>query len=162
MRPHGLYPARHLCPWDSPGRNTGVGCHFPLQGKLYLFFHLFVFPTLGLCCCMRAFSSCAERELLSSCLARASHCSNFTRCGAPTLGCSVFSICGTQTQQSRGRRTLLRRGMDWPALAAEPLTTEPTGKSRTAHSCFPLCSERWEGSQPVLPSNITLPAYTQG
>ena len=20
------------CPWDSPGRNTGVGCHFFLQG----------------------------------------------------------------------------------------------------------------------------------
>ena len=23
---------RLLCPWDSPGKNTGVGCHFPLQG----------------------------------------------------------------------------------------------------------------------------------
>ena len=23
---------RLLCPWDSPGRNTGVGCHFLLQG----------------------------------------------------------------------------------------------------------------------------------
>ena len=21
-----------LCPWDSPGKNTGVGCHFLLQG----------------------------------------------------------------------------------------------------------------------------------
>ena len=30
--PFGLYPARHLCPWDSPGKNTGVGCHFLLQG----------------------------------------------------------------------------------------------------------------------------------
>ena len=25
-------PARLLCPWDSPGKNTGVGCHFLLQG----------------------------------------------------------------------------------------------------------------------------------
>ena len=24
--------ARFLCPWDSPGKNTGVGCHFLLQG----------------------------------------------------------------------------------------------------------------------------------
>ena len=24
FRPHGLYPARLLCPWNSPGRNTGV------------------------------------------------------------------------------------------------------------------------------------------
>ena len=28
----GLYPTRLLCPWDSPGKNTGVGCHFLLQG----------------------------------------------------------------------------------------------------------------------------------
>ena len=25
-------PARLLCPWDSPGKNTGVGCHALLQG----------------------------------------------------------------------------------------------------------------------------------
>ena len=29
---HGLLPARILCPWDSPGKNTGVGCHLLLQG----------------------------------------------------------------------------------------------------------------------------------
>ena len=29
--PHGLQPARLLCPWDSPGKKTGVGCHFLLQ-----------------------------------------------------------------------------------------------------------------------------------
>ena len=29
--PHGLYPARHLCPWDSPGKNTGVGCQALLK-----------------------------------------------------------------------------------------------------------------------------------
>ena len=27
-----------LCPWDSPGKNTGMGCHFLLQG---------IFPTQG-------------------------------------------------------------------------------------------------------------------
>ena len=32
LRPHGLWPARLLCPWDFPGKNTGVGCHFLLQG----------------------------------------------------------------------------------------------------------------------------------
>ena len=36
LRPHGLWPARLLCPRDSPGKNTGVGCHFLLQG---------IFPT---------------------------------------------------------------------------------------------------------------------
>ena len=31
VRPHGLQPTRLLLPWDSPGKNTGVGCHFLLQ-----------------------------------------------------------------------------------------------------------------------------------
>ena len=31
-------PARHLRPWDFPGKSTGVGCHFLLQG---------IFPTQG-------------------------------------------------------------------------------------------------------------------
>ena len=30
--PHGLQPAKLLCPGDSPGKNTGVGCHSLLQG----------------------------------------------------------------------------------------------------------------------------------
>ena len=38
LRPPGLYPTTLLCPLDSPGKNTGVGCHFPLQG---------IFPTQG-------------------------------------------------------------------------------------------------------------------
>ena len=33
MQLHGLGPARLLCPWDSPGKNTGVGCLFLLQGN---------------------------------------------------------------------------------------------------------------------------------
>ena len=32
LPPHGLEPARLLCPWDFPGKNIGVGCHFILQG----------------------------------------------------------------------------------------------------------------------------------
>ena len=32
LRPHGLRPTRLLCPWNFPGKNTGVGCHFLLQG----------------------------------------------------------------------------------------------------------------------------------
>ena len=26
-KPHGLQPTRLLCPWDFPGKSTGVGCH---------------------------------------------------------------------------------------------------------------------------------------
>ena len=31
VRPHRQQPTRLLCPWDSPGENTGVGSHFLLQ-----------------------------------------------------------------------------------------------------------------------------------
>ena len=38
LRPHGLYPIRPLCPWNSPGKKTVVGSHSLLQG---------IFPTQG-------------------------------------------------------------------------------------------------------------------
>ena len=36
LRPHGLQPTRLLCPWDFPGKDTGVDCHFLLQGMMKL------------------------------------------------------------------------------------------------------------------------------
>ena len=38
LQPHGLRPARLLCPWNFSGKNTGMGCHFLFQG---------IFPTQG-------------------------------------------------------------------------------------------------------------------
>ena len=38
-----IYPTRLLCPWDFPGKNTGVGCYFLLQG---------IFLTQGLNLCL--------------------------------------------------------------------------------------------------------------
>ena len=32
LQTHGLKHSRLLCPWNFPGKNTGVGCHFLLQG----------------------------------------------------------------------------------------------------------------------------------
>ena len=43
LRPHGVQPARLLCPWDFPGKNTGACCHALLQG---------IFPTQGLNPCL--------------------------------------------------------------------------------------------------------------
>ena len=31
VQPHRQQPTSLQCPWDSPGKNTGVGCHFLLQ-----------------------------------------------------------------------------------------------------------------------------------
>ena len=39
----GLQPTRLLCPWSFSGKNTGVGCHFLLQG---------IFPTQGSTLCL--------------------------------------------------------------------------------------------------------------
>ena len=33
LRPHGLQLTRLLCPWNSPGKNTGVDSHSLLQGN---------------------------------------------------------------------------------------------------------------------------------
>ena len=32
LQPYRLNPAKLLCPWDFLGKNTGVSCHFLLQG----------------------------------------------------------------------------------------------------------------------------------
>ena len=32
LQTHGLQPTRLFCPWDFPGKNSGVGCHFLPQG----------------------------------------------------------------------------------------------------------------------------------
>ena len=63
------------------------------DGSIQVFVHSFLvwfglnfiylsLTVLGLHCCMRAFSSCRQRGLLSSCSVLASHCSGFFCCGA--------------------------------------------------------------------------------
>ena len=59
VRPNGLSPAKPFCPWDSPGRNTGVSCCALLQG---------IFPTrgsnLGLSCLLCLYHQCHLGSLL--------------------------------------------------------------------------------------------------
>ena len=43
-------PARLLCPWDSPGKNTAVGCRALLQG---------IFPTQGWNLCLSCLLACS-------------------------------------------------------------------------------------------------------
>ena len=49
--PFGLEPARLLCPWNSTGKPTGVGCHFLLQG---------IFATRGLNLCRLCLLHCSR------------------------------------------------------------------------------------------------------
>ena len=43
LQPHGLKPTRLLCPWASPGKNTGVGCQSLLQGYIYIYTHTYTY-----------------------------------------------------------------------------------------------------------------------
>ena len=43
LEPHGLQPARLLCPWNSPGKNTGMDCHSFLQGSDLAHRYIFVY-----------------------------------------------------------------------------------------------------------------------
>ena len=49
MRPHKRQPNRLPHPWDSPGKNTGVGCHFLLQ-KRSLVFPILLLSSVSLHC----------------------------------------------------------------------------------------------------------------
>ena len=59
LQPYVLQPARLLCPWDSPGKNTGVGCHFLLQGLI-----LTEGLNQGLLHCRKIFYCLSHRETL--------------------------------------------------------------------------------------------------
>ena len=47
LRPYGAKPVRLLCPWNSPGKNAGVGCHTLLHPE--------IFPTQGSKLCLLCF-----------------------------------------------------------------------------------------------------------
>ena len=54
LKSHRLQPTSLLCSWNFPGKNTGVGCHFLLQG---------IFPTQGSKPCL----SCIGKWILYHC-----------------------------------------------------------------------------------------------
>ena len=56
LQPCGLHPTRLLCPWDSPGKNTGMGCYALLQG---------IFPSQGSNLCLLCLLHWQADSLLS-------------------------------------------------------------------------------------------------
>ena len=83
LRPHGLWPSRLFCTWNLPGKNTGLGCSFLLQG---------IFPTQGLnphllpvspALAGGFFTTCAtcsiNKQILTSVLEEEAHGSKGTR-----------------------------------------------------------------------------------
>ena len=117
MRPNRRQPTRLPCPWDSPGKNTGVGCHFLLQ-------------------CMKVKS---EREVAQLCLTS----SDPMDCSLP--GSSIHGICQarvlewvaiafsdlhthTHTHTHTQTYTCSKSLHSWPTLC-DPMDHSPPGSS---------------------------------
>ena len=68
----GLQPARFLGPWDSPDKNTGVGCHFLLQGIFQIqranphFLHLLLWQADSLPLSPLGSLHCSEKPVKAS------------------------------------------------------------------------------------------------
>ena len=99
LRPHGLQPARLLCLWNPPGKNTGVGCHSLLQGIL---------PTQGwnptLPLCRQTLPSEPRRE---PCIDRSPSNPNQP---PPVLGLSPYHVQPSEIQAAWFKR----RHAHWP------------------------------------------------
>ena len=101
---HGLWPTRLLCPWDSPGKNTGVGCHALLQG---------IFPTQGL-------------NLRLSCLLG-------WQAGSLPLAQPELRCTGLVAPRHVGSSWTRDRACV-PCIVKQILTTGPPGKPKTPYS----------------------------
>ena len=108
--PRGLLPTRLLCPWNSPGENTGVGCYALLQG---------MFPTRGPNC-----------VLPFSCIA-----GGFFTAGPPGMEKAMSAHSGTLPGNSRGRRSLVGVRHSWATSLSLPF--HALEKAVATHSSVP-------------------------
>ena len=102
LPPHGLLPARLLCPWEFPGKNTGVGCHALLQR---------IFPTQGLN--PRLLHWQADSLLMTTGRLFFLHRGLYLRNGVILLGCPLF----LQWKSGVGKRGVEWRRRDSPSTA---------------------------------------------
>ena len=107
-QPHGLQPTRLLCPWDSPGKSTGVGCHCLLQFPALAGRFLTTFEKMLGFKTERALeavpfnflTSCVHAKLLQWCL---THCEPMD-CSPP--GSSMLGIHQARIQEILGNTGL--------------------------------------------------------
>ena len=125
LQPHGLYPIRLLCPWDSLGKNSGVGCYFLLQG---------IFLTQGSNPCLLSLlhwqvDSLPLRYLRSPCSLQTTLISTVLDWNLlneePDIGLITRSLFGKWSQEvSKGSGEMrLRRGESWDRYVNELVIT---------------------------------------
>ena len=139
-----MEPTRLLCPWDSPGKNTGGGCHALLQR---------IFPTQG--------SSClgAQRSGLRF-LENSSHS---IACMFPRLRTCKISVSWLVRILPLPDTAALGKSPGVPRVLAVPRTALGTWDPAPAWGCHGFPREPWAARQQVGPRSGTweLEAYTQ-
>ena len=85
LRPYGLLPTKLFCPWDSPGKNTGVGCYaafqeiFLIQGSNPGFGRWVLYASVPgkLCICIKLNQKLTRHGKLTSCCSVTKLCPTF-------------------------------------------------------------------------------------
>ena len=145
--PHGLYPTRLFSPWNSPGKNTGVGCHTLSQG---------IFLTqegsnLGLLHCRRILYRLSHQGSLnnptnwwgSSCML--DH--------AQDVMWSVRSDRGGETQQQQKLLQVrqIREGSLEERVSQQGWKCRPEGSSRGSRGCHGPQKRTVQDREPTWP-----------
>ena len=128
VRPHRRQPTRLPRPWDSPGKNTGVGCHFLLQ-------YMKVKSESEVA------QSCPTRSDPMDCSLPGSSVHGIFQARVPEWGAIAFSLGLYSPWNSPGQNTgvrclsLLQGNFPNPGIRPRPpalqedsLPTEPSGK----------------------------------
>ena len=109
VRPRGREPSRHLCPWDSPGNSTGVGCHALLQGIL---------PTKG-----QTWVSCVGRQILY----------HLSHQGSPEISLEISKFMNQHSWAARRNTAMIQTHFSCKNLFGRPCTDGDLFYKR----CFP-------------------------
>ena len=117
-----------LCPWDSPGKNTGVGCHLLLEG---------IFPTQGsnpcLLHCRRILYHWATREAQG--FMQDGKCTVNTNSGPMNTSCSVLTLRPPPKTPPGGSGPRIRGRPPAPGQAFPVAITRPPFISRLRFLC---------------------------
>ena len=114
VRHHRRQPTRLPCPWDSAGKNTGVGCHFLLRCAHYIqviYFYRYKFVSLNPFHIDPSSSPLAYDVCRSE--AACIHCCCLVTKSCPTL----FSPMDCSPPSSSAHRILQARILEWVAIS---------------------------------------------
>ena len=129
--PHGLQPCL-LRPWNFPGKNIGVGCHFQLQGHL---------PNLGIKPASLVSPALAGRFLFTTSITWELHSCIFSSSCLFPFHDGGFSSLRSGSSREGGSRTDFSN-LKAPALVLKQPSLFPTVLRKCAMCGF--CISKWE------------------